>query len=88
MRTRILRSYEKFNDNQKDNPCAVSCRKKKKVVELRRNKTAACLSVAADKANIELQALEQEWNIHPEMWGPVAMGERSDSLLKGRTGMK
>ena len=33
MRTRILRGFKKFNGSQKDNPCAVRCRKKKTVVK-------------------------------------------------------
>ena len=28
MRTKILKSFKKFNDSQKDNPCAVRCREK------------------------------------------------------------
>ena len=63
MEARILMGFKKFNDGQKDKPCAESRRKKETVVELRRNKVAECQSrnrVAVVKTKDELLKTEQE----------------------------
>ena len=49
MRTRILKSFKKFNDSQKENPCAISRRKKKMVVSDR-----ASIKTPNVKARVEM----------------------------------